>query len=84
MTKIPKHINKQELNNYKNLLDLTQEQKDIIIGTCLGDLYIRHIGKYSRLVFEQKNIEYLFHLYEKFRNFTRIEPNLLKNENNNV
>lgn len=62
------------MNEYKNNLKLNKEQHDIIMGTVLGDLYIRQIGKYSRLVFEQKNKEYLFHLYDKFKDFTRTPP----------
>jgi hypothetical protein len=53
---------------------LTDEQKEILVGTCLGDLNIRQIGKFSRLVFEQKNKDYLFHLYTKFESFTKTPP----------
>lgn len=53
--KIPSNKNRTDLNTYKNLLHLTDEQKEIIVGTCLGDLNIRQIGQFSRLVFEQKN-----------------------------
>lgn len=67
-------LTREKLNEYKNNLKLTQEQKDILIGGLLGDLNLRKIGKYSRLVVEQKNKEYLFHLYEIFKNFIRTEP----------
>jgi hypothetical protein len=40
----------------------------------LGDLNLRKIGNYSRLVVEQKNKEYLFHLYEIFKDFIRTPP----------
>lgn len=57
----------KELNAYKDSLKLSQEQRETIVGSCLGDLNIRKIGKYSRLVFDQKNKEYLFHLYDVFK-----------------
>jgi hypothetical protein len=59
---------------YKASLTLTQEQRDIIVGSCLGDLNIRQIGNYSRLVFDQKNKEYLFHLYDVFKEWVRTPP----------
>jgi len=65
---------RKELNNYKNNVKLTQEQKEILIGGLLGDLNLRKIGNYSRLVVEQKNKEYLFHLYEIFKDFIRTPP----------
>ena len=65
---------RKELNEYKNNLKLTEEQKEILIGGLLGDLSLRKIGNYSRLVVEQKNKEYLFHLYEIFKDFTRTPP----------
>ena len=74
MKQVPSDKKRLNLNSYKDVLVLSQEQRDIIIGTCLGDLYIRKIGKFSRLVFEQKNTDYLFHLYEKFKDFTRTPP----------
>lgn len=64
----------KELNEYKANLTLTQEQRDVIVGTSLGDLGIQQIGKYSRLVFEQKNKDYLFHLHHIFQNLTRTPP----------
>lgn len=67
-------LNRKELNEYKNNLKLTEEQKEILMGGLLGDLHLRKIGKYSRLVVEQKNKEYLFHLYEIFKDFVRTKP----------
>jgi len=71
---IPSNRSRTDLSNYKASLSFTEEQRDIILGTCLGDLNVRKIGKFSRLVFEQKNQEYLFHLYAKFSDFTRTPP----------
>jgi hypothetical protein len=57
----------KSLNAYKANLKLTPIQHDIIVGTLLGDVYLQQIGKFSRLVFEQKNKDYLFHLYHHFQ-----------------
>lgn len=67
-------LSRAELNEYKNSLKLTTEQKEVLIGGLFGDLNLRKIGNYSRLVVEQKNKEYLFHLYEIFKDFIRTEP----------
>ncbi len=76
ITQIPDWKNKTwgELNTYKSQLKLNSEQHDILVGTILGDLYMQQIGKSSRLVFEQKNKEYLYHLYEQFQTWTRTPP----------
>lgn len=74
MSMIPSNNDWTSLSKYKDSLVLTPEQQQLIVGSTLGDLYIRQIGKYSRLVFEQKNKEYLFHLYDSFRDFTRTPP----------
>jgi len=55
-------------------LKLTQQQKEIIVGGLLGDFSLRKIGKFSRLVLEQKNKDYLFHLYDIFKDFVRTPP----------
>ena len=73
-TYLNKKLTRKELNNYKLNLKLTEEQKDIIVGCCLGDLYIRVFSNKGCLLFEQKNKEYLFHLYEKFKPFVRTAP----------
>ena len=64
----------KELNEYKKGLILTTVQQDVIVGTALGDLGIQQIGKFSRLVFEQKNKDYLYNIYEVFKDFTRTPP----------
>jgi hypothetical protein len=65
---------RKDLNEYKASLVLTDLQKEILIGGLLGDLSLRKIGKYSRLVVEQKNKEYLFHLYVIFKDYVRTAP----------
>jgi hypothetical protein len=70
----PSNKDLKALNAYKDTLKLTPEQHEVIVGLVLGDVYIRKIGKFSRLVFEQKNKDYLFHLYTMFQDFTRTAP----------
>lgn len=74
MLNLKDKLSRAELNDYKNNIKLTDEQREILVGGLLGDLNLRKIGKYSRLVVELKNKEYLFHLYEIFKNFIRNEP----------
>jgi len=66
--------NWKDLNAYKASLKLSEIQKEIIIGSVLGDLSIRQIGKYSRLALVREHKEYLFHLYDIFKDFTRTPP----------
>lgn len=66
--------NWKDLNEYKASLTLTQEQREILAGGLLGDLSLRKIGKFSRLVVEQKNKDYLFHLYDVFKVYVRTPP----------
>lgn len=72
--KYPTSKNWEALNAYKSKLELTQQQREILFGGLLGDLSLRKIGKFSRLVLEQKNKDYLFHLYEIFKPFVRTPP----------
>lgn len=71
---LDKKLTRKELNEYKLSLILTEEQKDIIIGCCLGDLYIRVFSNKGCLLFEQKNKEYLFHLYEILKPYVKTAP----------
>ena len=71
---IPSNKNWKQLNEYKAQLQISKIQQDILIGGLLGDLSLRKIGKYSRVAMEQKNKEYLFHLYEVFKPFVRTPP----------
>lgn len=71
---LDKKLTRKELNEYKLNLILTEEQKDVIIGCCLGDLYIRVFSNKGCLLFEQKNKEYLFHLYEIFKSYVKTAP----------
>jgi len=71
---IPSSKNWKDLNEYKSGLKLSQNQREALVGGLLGDWSLRKIGKHSRLVFEQKNKDYLFHFYDIFKAFVRTPP----------
>jgi hypothetical protein len=55
---------------------LTPEQREIIVGCCLGDLNIQK-GKgalNARLLFEQGYCEYIMHLYSLFQSYCGTPP----------
>jgi len=56
--------------------ELTQRQKDIIVGTILGDGYLEVQGKTARLQLKQseKKKEYVFWLYQELQNLCKSEP----------
>jgi len=64
----------KELNAYKASFTLSNEQREVLSGGLLGDLSLRKIGKFSRLVVEQKNQDYLFHLFDVFKDYVRTPP----------
>lgn len=63
---------------YKQTLVLTEEQKEVIIGTLLGASWIRASNCNFSLKFEQKytQIDYLIHLYEVFKPFVGTGPKM--------
>lgn len=74
MLKLNEIKTRKDLNEYKDNLKLNDVQREVLVGGIMGDLNLRKIGKYSRLVVEMKNKEYLFHLYEIFKDFIRVAP----------
>jgi hypothetical protein len=74
-----------ELEQYKATLSLTEEQKDLIYGTLLGDstMGLRQGEKIYSLKFEQKaaNEEYVNHLYEIMEPYVGTPPAIRKNTN---
>jgi hypothetical protein len=70
LPKIPPTTRGPLLETYKNQLVLTPRQREIIIGTMLGDasLQTQDKGKTYRLKFEQGlcHYPYIKHLYEEF------------------
>ena len=67
-----------KLIDYKKNLRFTQQQKEVIIGTLLGDSTIRTSKANFCLKFEQKysQIDYLIHLHEIFEPFVGTGPKL--------
>ena len=70
----------KEIENYKKNLELTSEQRDIIVGLTLGDghLETQNNGKTYKLKIEHSVFqkEYLDWLYKKFQNWVRMTPKL--------
>lgn len=65
-------------NKERSEIQLEDKLKQILIGTILGDAYIRRFSNKSntRIVFRQglKNAEYLNHLYLLFQNYVLALP----------
>lgn len=64
---------------YKENLELSEIQKETLIGVLLGDAYLRRPkpNHNTKLVFDQSNSlhkDYLLHLYEVFEPFTVSSP----------
>lgn len=69
----------KDLVNYKKTLKLTDIQREIIIGTLLGDSSIsKQKTKSYNIKFEQsiKNKEYIYHLYFIFKDWVGTEPKI--------
>src|SRR3989344_5591215 len=66
------------IENYKTTLSLTQRQKEILIGTILGDGHLEKLytPELSRLKVEHsyKQKDYVDWLYEEFKNWVRTKP----------
>ncbi len=71
-------IRGRALENYKKSLVLTDFQKDVIIGTLLGDssMSIRSGRPHYSIKFEQGAMhkEYIYHLYEMFKAYVGSPP----------
>jgi len=58
------------------VMELTKRQRDIIIGTILGDGYLETKGDITRLQLKQseEKKEYIFWLYEELKNLCKSAP----------
>lgn len=69
---------KQRLKEYKRTLKLTKFQRQVIIGSVLGDAHIESLngGRSYRIIFEQskQHEAYLMHLYHIFKPFVLSAP----------
>jgi hypothetical protein len=63
------------LNNINQIIVIDQELKDIIIGKLLGDSSITKQGNIT-IEHSMKQREYVYHLYEKFKNIIKNEPKI--------
>jgi len=76
--------NSKKYKEYKKNLYLTNIEKEILIGSILGDLYLQKTSIYNyRLRFEQGEIhkDYIFHIYEIFNKFILKEPTKIERIN---
>lgn len=76
--------NSKKYKEYKKNLYLTNIEKEILIGSMLGDLYLQKTSIYNyRLRFEQGEIhkDYIFHIYEIFNKFILKEPTKIERIN---
>lgn len=66
------------IEEYKTKLSLSNRQKEILIGTILGDAHLEklHTPELSRLKIEHslKQKEYVDWFYEEFKNWIRTKP----------
>jgi len=71
-----KRLTKAERNNFK----LDSQLKQVLVGTILGDVYMRRFSKKAnvRVVFRQGSINasYLLHLYSLFQEFVIAPPSV--------
>lgn len=64
------------LTEYKKSLELTPEQKDVLIGSILGDGNIRILKKQAFLTIShsEKQLEYVWWKYKIFQNWVLTKP----------
>lgn len=78
MTDQQRNLRNKELENYKKSLRLTDVQREVIIGTLLGDasMSLRKGKPCYSIKFEQgeQHADYVNHLYELFEPFTGTPP----------
>lgn len=75
-----RRFTKKQLIEYKNKLELTSEQKEVLIGTLLGDasMSIRSGKPHYSVKFEQEEShkDYIDHLYQIFLPYTGSPPSM--------
>lgn len=77
---IARSFTRKQLIDYKNKLELTSEQKEVLIGTLLGDssMSIRSDKPHYSVKFEQGEAhkDYVDHLYQIFEPYTGSPPSM--------
>jgi hypothetical protein len=73
-----RNLRGKELELYKNGLILTELQRDLIVGTLLGDASIsrKNDKSINSIKYEQsiKNVDYIYHIYEILESFCGTAP----------
>ena len=71
-----KNLSGKKLVEYKNLLALSKDQQDVLVGTILGDGNIRILKKEAFLTVShsEKQKDYVFWKYNIFRNWVLTKP----------
>ena len=81
-------MHSKDIENYKKTLALTQQQREIIIGTLLGDAHLesRYKGNTFSLMIEHsiKQKEYAEWKYKSLHNWVRTPPRIKKQMVNEV
>ena len=69
---------KRLTNTERNSFSVSPDLQDIVIGLILGDLYISRRYDNAKLEFEQGlvNKDYIFHLYDLFKDYSNSEPKI--------
>lgn len=65
-------------------MGLTKRQREVVLGTILGDAYLQPTGKYNarlRLEHLVKRKEYIIWKYQILKNYMQSEPKLIKRYN---
>lgn len=79
---LKRSLSRSELISYKKGLVLTDIQKEVLVGTLLGDATMPFRKKGNKPVYNVKfeqgiaHKKYVYHLYEIFQNFTGSPPSL--------
>lgn len=77
---LARSLTKKQLIDYKDKLELTSEQKEVLIGTLLGDssMSIRSGKPHYSVKFEQgeSHKDYVDHLYQIFEPYTGSPPSM--------
>lgn len=76
----------KEIESYKQKLKLSDNQREILVGTLLGDAHLesRDAGRTYRIKIEQseRHKDYVEHLYREFAEWVRTPPQAKSKERN--
>jgi len=72
----PKPQTRRNKTNLQKDIIFSPEQIGILIGVILGDGHIKKTSKGWNITMEQKDYDYVYHLYLKLQNFINHPPRL--------